>query len=67
MGVLVIKCHVTGRELSTGIHTDTENFALMQNQVSSTRCPHCRTEHFWRPRDAKLVDATDWIESQKKP
>ena len=68
MGVLVIKCHVTGREFATGVHTDAESLAKMRNEVSSARCPYCLTEHSWRPLDAKLVDAiprADWIENQK--
>jgi hypothetical protein len=68
MGVLVIKCQVTGREFSTGIQTDADSLAKMRNEVSSARCPYCLTEHSWRPLDAKLVDAipsADWIENQK--
>lgn len=54
MGVLVIKCPNTGREVSTGIQTDTSTFARMPNEILETRCPHCRTKHSWRPRDAML-------------
>jgi len=68
MGVLVIKCPVTGRDVATGIQTDASTFARMPNEVLETRCPHCRTKHTWRPRDARFVDAlppADWIENQK--
>ena len=70
MGVLVIKCPVSGRELSTGIQTNANTFARMKNVTAQTRCPYCLTEHSWRPLDAKLVDAippADWIENQKLP
>jgi hypothetical protein len=69
MGVLVIKCPNTGRELSTGIQVDSSTFARMPNEVMETRCPHCRTKHSWRPRDAKFVDAlppAGWIENQDR-
>ena len=68
MGVLIIKCPVSGREFSTGIQTDADSFARMKNEATQTRCPYCLTEHSWRPLDAKLVDAippSDWIENQK--
>ena len=45
MGVLVIKCPVSGREFSTGIQTDAKSLALMPNEVSQARCPHCLTRH----------------------
>jgi hypothetical protein len=58
MGVLVIKCPTTGRELTTGIQTDATNFARMPNAVAAqARCPHCHSAHSWRPLDARLVDA----------
>ena len=69
MGVLVVKCHVTGRDFSTGVHTDADTFARMKNEVMQSRCPHCMSEHSWRPLDAKLIDAlspADWIENQDK-
>jgi len=69
MGVVVIKCPNTGRELSTGIQVDSSTFARMPNEVMETRCPHCRTKHSWRPRDAKFVDAlppADWVENQDR-
>jgi hypothetical protein len=68
MGVLIIKCPNTGRDISTGIETDKDTFAAMPNDVVETRCPHCRTKHSWRPRDARLIDAIppcDWIENQR--
>lgn len=68
MGVLIIKCPNTGRDISTGIETDKDTFATMPNDVVETRCPHCRTKHSWRPRDARLIDAippSDWIENQR--
>jgi hypothetical protein len=67
MGTLVIKCPNTGRDIATGVQVDSSTFARMPNEVLETRCPHCRTKHSWRPRDAKFVEAlppADWIENQ---
>lgn len=66
MGVLLIKCPNTGRELSTGIQLDANSLGLLPNVVSEVKCPHCRTTHSWRPRDARFVDAippSDWVEN----
>ncbi len=66
MGVLVIKCPVTGREFSTGIQTDAASLALMPNEVGQAKCPYCLTKHSWRPLDARLVDGlppADWVEN----
>jgi hypothetical protein len=68
MGLLVIKCPVSGREFSTGIQRDADSFARMKNEAAQTRCPYCLTQHSWRPLDARLVDAlpsAESIENQK--
>jgi hypothetical protein len=68
MGVLVIKCPVSGREFSTGIQADWDTLTRMHNNPIQAYCPHCKAEHTWRPNDAKVVDAippSDWIENQK--
>jgi len=62
MGVLVIKCPVSGREFSTGIQTDVDSLARMRNEVSSARCPYCLTQHSWRPLDARLVAIADLVQ-----
>ena len=70
MGVLLIKCPNTGRELSTGIHVDAETLSRVPQELTHTHCPYCKAEHSWLPRQAKLVEAippSDWIENQEKP
>ena len=68
MSVLVIKCPVSGRDFSTGIQTDWDTFVRMRQNLLHSRCPHCKSEHSWRPDDGRLVDAiapSEWIENQK--
>jgi hypothetical protein len=64
---LVIKCQATGREFSTGVQTNWDGFARMDNQTYKARCPYCKADHFWRPNDARVVEVlpADWIENQK--
>lgn len=57
VGTLVIKCPDTGREFSTGVQTDWASLARMDNHIYKALCPYCKADHFWRPNDAKLVDA----------
>ncbi|MGA7772684.1 MAG: hypothetical protein WCA25_07030, partial [Pseudolabrys sp.] len=57
MGLLLIRCPKTGRDFSTGIHVDAETLARVPQEFTQTRCPYCKTQHFWLPREAKLVEA----------
>ena len=69
MGVLLLRCPHTGRDLATGIQTDAETFSRMPQVLTQTRCPHCGSVHFWLPREAKFADAIspgDWIENQPR-
>jgi hypothetical protein len=68
MGVLLMTCPATGKEFSTGLQL--EKAAIRQlplNQVGKAFCPYCKTEHTWRVREARWVDAIPpelWIENQ---
>jgi hypothetical protein len=57
VGVLLIRCPKTGRDFSTGIHVDADTLARVPQEFTHTRCPYCKTQHFWLPREAKLVEA----------
>jgi hypothetical protein len=56
MGVLMVVCSTTGRELSTGIHIDIESFRNLPPSKVSSHCPCCGTVHEWSPREARFVD-----------
>jgi hypothetical protein len=67
VGVLLITCAVTGKEFSTGLEIDQAKVSKLFDIEASAHCPHCRSEHKWRPRDARYVDAIppgDWIENK---
>jgi len=56
VGVLLIKCPVTGKEFSTGIETDERSFELIPNTVAQALCPHCGNDHAWSKFDARLSE-----------
>jgi hypothetical protein len=31
--------------------------ARVPQEFTHTHCPYCKTQHFWLPREAKLVEA----------
>jgi hypothetical protein len=68
MGVLLITCPATGKEFSTGLNVAKDALKrLPRNQEATAFCPYCKSEHKWRRRDARYVDAIppgDWIENQ---
>jgi hypothetical protein len=54
MGVLMIQCPSTGREVSTGIEMlDVEQLPAVK---ATTRCPACGRVHEWTKHDAWLGD-----------
>ena len=52
MAVIMLTCPATGRDFSTGIHTDEDNFRKLPDTVTKATCPHCRQEHSWWTREA---------------
>lgn len=58
MGVLVLTCPETGREFSTGIHTDEDSFKKLPNTATKASCPHCGQVHSWWTHDARLTSTT---------
>jgi hypothetical protein len=55
MGIVMIRCPATGREISTGIKVDRPRFECSPVFFAQTFCPFCRTEHQWFAKDA-------WVE-----
>jgi hypothetical protein len=56
MGVVMIRCPNTGRDISTGIDTDQASFDRFPDVLSHSRCPMCGLEHGWWKREAHLVE-----------
>jgi hypothetical protein len=57
MGLVVISCPHTGREVSTGIEMDEATFRQLPDVLLRTHCPHCDMQHAWWPREARLDGA----------
>jgi len=57
MGVVMIKCPETGREISTGMVADHDSFRATPVFFALAFCPHCRTEHEWFAQDAWVCEA----------
>ena len=68
MGVLLVTCPDTQQRFSTGIlieRVDLRDVAL-ETEIAAF-CPHCRTTHKYRYRDAEYVDSIppkDWVENR---
>jgi hypothetical protein len=56
MGVVMIKCPNTGKDVSTGIETDATSFAHVGDVLAHSRCPLCGQEHAWWKREAWLTE-----------
>jgi hypothetical protein len=56
VGVLMLKCSITGREFSTDIHIDEDSFRKLPDTVTKALCPYCGLKHSWWTREARLVD-----------
>jgi len=52
MGMVMVKCPLTGRAIPTGIETDHESFQRCTVFFARTRCPICHTDHSWFAREA---------------
>jgi hypothetical protein len=55
MGIVMIRCPATGREISTGIKVDRPQFEATPVFFAQTYCQFCRAEHQWFAKDA-------WVE-----
>jgi hypothetical protein len=57
VGRLMIRCPVTGREISAGIEADDSRFRSSPVFFSRSYCAFCRTEHEWFAKDAWVCEA----------
>jgi hypothetical protein len=66
MGVVMIKCPKTGREISTGITTDRVRFNSTPVFFASTYCPICRATHEWFAKDAWVCEPAPMAAEQMR-
>jgi hypothetical protein len=67
MGVIVLRCHMSGKEFSTGIETAETDIKSLPDVLTSSRCPDCKLEYRWWTHEARIVSAippSGWIENQ---
>jgi hypothetical protein len=57
MGVVMVKCPDTGRDISTGIVADRASFNATPVFFARVYCPMCATEHEWFAREAWVCDS----------
>ena len=55
MSVIMTRCPVTGRAVSTGIDTASVIVDSLPDVAVRMRCPACGNEHIWRKRDTWLA------------
>ena len=56
MGVLMVRCPNTCREVSTGIEIDAESLARLPDKLVASKCPVCGLQHAWLKCDSKFVE-----------
>jgi hypothetical protein len=56
MGLVVIKCPSTGKEVPTGFAMDKASFASSSMSGNSFTCPACRKQHTWNKADATVKE-----------
>ena len=61
MGRLMIRCPVTGREISVGLEMDDSRFRASPVFFSRSYCAFCRTEHEWFAKDAWVCDQASLV------
>ncbi len=58
MGLLMIRCPIAGKAISTGKSVDVGTFHRMPVFFSRTYCKLCSTTHEWFAKDAWVCDPT---------
>ena len=52
MGIVMIRCPTTGRQIPTGIEIDQSSFNSTPVFFAQTYCPLCRATHRWFAKEA---------------
>jgi hypothetical protein len=56
MGIVMIKCPQTGREIPTGIKADRERFRCSAVFFARTYCSICQANHEWFAKEAWVYE-----------
>jgi hypothetical protein len=60
MGVVMIKCPQTGREIPTGIKADRQSFRCSAVFFARTYCAVCQADHEWFAKEAWVYEPCSW-------
>jgi hypothetical protein len=63
MGTVMIRCPATGRDISTGMAADREDFARSPVFFARSFCPICQTKHEWFAAEAWVAERADRTEA----
>lgn len=66
MGILLIKCPLSGRPISTGIEIEADSLLNLPDVLSHVKCPECRLEHAWWAREAWLEESGEMCPPDKE-
>jgi hypothetical protein len=47
MGMVMVRCPITGNEIATGIETETSILEALPKVETAVHCPECGEKHFW--------------------
>lgn len=47
MGMVMVRCPISGKEIPTGIETETAILELLPNVETAVHCAECGEKHFW--------------------
>ena len=65
MGLLMIRCPVTGHEISTGMKANRFSFSQSPVFFGRTFCPICQKNHEWFAKDAWIRELTEKHEPRR--
>ena len=55
MGMVVVRCPITGNEIATGIETETVVLEALPKVETAVHCPACGEKHFWTIEHAYIA------------
>ena len=59
MGMLVFACPRTGRQITSGVHTDGASLAKVRSLPVKVYCQTCNTTHLMRAGDGQIEGDSD--------
>jgi hypothetical protein len=61
MGVVLIICPQSGKEVTTGIEIDGASFSQLPDVIVRSLCPDCGSHHAWWTHEARLQKSAEMV------